>query len=180
MDTTPTVQDLALVAALGLGVAFVWAAVAKMRDRSATAAAFVGLRVPRPGLAVRVVPGIELIVAALLVVWPVAGAFSALTLLAFFTTFLASRLREGVRVSCGCFGGSADQPLSWVHVARNVLLSLAALLATDADGPALPTIGAVAVGMGVTTAAIGALHLAARFVAAPSGSDRRANPAPGP
>lgn len=81
-------------------------------------------------------PGLE---AALGLAWlagrgPGVVALLTAALLAMYAAAIAINLWRGrVHISCGCgFGGAAreDQPLSWWLVARNLLLGVAAALAT--------------------------------------------------
>lgn len=64
----------------------------------------------------------ELAVVTLLVLWPIVGAVTAGLLLVAFTVVLARVVRDGRRVSCGCFGSATDEPVSRATLARNVAL----------------------------------------------------------
>ena len=87
-----------------LAAAFVFAAVAKLADRTRTERSFELLGLANPRELAVVVPAIELFVALALVFAPVAGAGLALGLLTLFTTFLVLARRRGVDADCGCFG----------------------------------------------------------------------------
>lgn len=146
------------VAAVVLAFAFVRAGVAKVLAPGPTRTSFVALGVPAPVAAARVVPAVEMVLAAALVVVPPVGAAVALALLAFFTTFLAGRLRAGVRAPCGCFGAASAAELSGLDLARNALLGALALAALAADRPTVPRPGHVV--LVVATTLLGASGLA--------------------
>ena len=149
-------------AAVALAAIFAIAAVAKLRDVSATERDFAGLGVPRASFFARFVPIAELSIVALLLIVPPAGAIAALVSLAFFTTFLIGRLRAGVRAPCACFGSSRAQPISVRDVIRNLLLMALAVVSLATDQPtAITPLDALAV-LAVIAAAGGALHLAGR------------------
>jgi uncharacterized membrane protein YphA (DoxX/SURF4 family) len=149
-------------AAVALAAIFAIAAVAKLRDVSATERDFAGLGIPRASFFARFVPIAELSIVALLLIVPPAGAIAALVSLAFFTTFLIGRLRAGVRAPCACFGSSRAQPISVRDVIRNLLLMALAVVSLATDQPtAIAPLDALAV-LAVIAAAGGALHLAGR------------------
>jgi uncharacterized membrane protein YphA (DoxX/SURF4 family) len=149
-------------AAVALAAIFAIAAVAKLRDVSATESDFAGLGIPRASFFARFVPIAELSIVALLLIVPPAGAIAALVSLAFFTTFLIGRLRAGVRAPCACFGSSRAQPISVRDVIRNLLLMALAVVSLATDRPtAVTPLDALAV-LAVTAVAGGALHLAGR------------------
>jgi hypothetical protein len=137
--------------AVALALVLAIAAAAKARDPRATAASFATLGLPRPATVARVVPAVEAGAAVVLLLTPVLGGFLALTLLAFFTTFLASRLLAGVRAPCSCFGSSRRDPISAANLVGNSFLMLLALGALAAPGPQLPR----AVDLAVLAAAVG-------------------------
>lgn len=149
---------IATASALVLSGVLAWAAVAKLRGRVATAASFRVLRLPAPRALAVVVPVIELLVAVLLVVLPRGGAIPALVLLVAFSAFLASRIRAGATVGCGCFGTVRQRPPSAVELARNAGLATLAVVALWAPGPVLP--GLPEVGVVATGVAVGAVALA--------------------
>lgn len=149
-------------AAVALAAIFAIAAVAKLRDLSATERDFVGLGLPRASFFARFVPLAELSIVALLLIVPPAGAIAALVSLAFFTTFLIGRLRAGVRAPCACFGSSRAQPISVGDVARNLLLMGLAIVSLATDRPARISALDALVVLAVLLSAGGALHLAGR------------------
>ena len=149
-------------AAVALAAIFAIAAVAKLRDVSATERDFVGLGLPRASFFARFVPLAELSIVALLLIVPPAGAIAALVSLAFFTTFLIGRLGAGVSEPCACLGSSRAQPISARDVIRNLLLMALAVVSLATDRPtAITPLDALAV-LAVIAVVGGALHLAGR------------------
>lgn len=150
------------VAAVALAAIFAIAAVAKLRNLSATERDFVGLGLPRASFFARFIPLAELSIVALLLIVPPAGAIAALVSLAFFTTFLIGRLRAGVRAPCACFGSSRAQPISVRDVVRNLLLMGLAVVSLATDRPTKISVLDAVVVLAVLLIAGGALHLAGR------------------
>jgi uncharacterized membrane protein YphA (DoxX/SURF4 family) len=144
-----TAAGFGYACALALAVVLAVAAVAKVRDLDATADSFGDLGLPRSATLARVVPAVEAVAAIVLVLTPTLGAFLALALLGFFTTFLVTRLRAGVRAPCSCFGNARREPLSAANLVGNGFLVLLGLAALAAPGPAMPTAIDVAVLAGV-------------------------------
>jgi hypothetical protein len=167
-------DDVAYLSALVLAATFAWAALAKLTDRTRTAAGFAALGVPRPTIAARAVPAVELVLAAALAVAPGPAAVLAGALLVGFTIVLARAIAHGVRVGCGCFGSSRRDQVSPADLVRNALLLAAAVIATGASGPtwpALAAVGLVAVGtvVGVVVLALVELRIATgRLLGAPT------------
>lgn len=122
-------SGVASCAAVLLAWVFAAAAVAKLRDPRATAASFRELGLPAPDALGRAVPATELAIAIALLLSPAAGALAALAALSFFSTVLATRLRAGSAASCGCFGATGDQPISFVELVRNAIFGLFAVAA---------------------------------------------------
>jgi hypothetical protein len=143
--------DVAYTLAVGLALVFAWAGVAKLLAPRPTARSFAALGVP-PGLA-RVVPYVELALAAGMVLAPIT-AIGALVLLGAFTIVLVGA-DDGVR--CACFGSASSEPVSWVQVLRNGFLAAAAAVASGST-PRVPSLAAVLTTAGI--AAIGLLVLA--------------------
>jgi hypothetical protein len=137
------VDDVAYLSALVLAATFAWAAVAKLADRPRTAAGFAALGLPRPAVAAVAVPVVELALAAALVVAPAPAAVVAGALLVGFTLVLARALARGVRVGCGCFGASRKERVSPADLVRNAMLLAAAVVATGAPGPRVPSLASV-------------------------------------
>lgn len=143
-------QGIGYASAVVLACAFALAGVSKLRDLRGTLDDFTALGLPSPRLFAQLVPLAELAISALLLIVPAVGAIAALVTLAFFTVFLASRLRAGVRAPCACFGAMTTHPLSGVDLVRNAALAAlaaASLMATRPGGVA--AIDAVVVGAAV-------------------------------
>jgi hypothetical protein len=87
-----------------------------------------------PGIAVPVVPWLEVALGALLVsgVYRTAVALAVAALLTAFTVLLTVRLVEGRRPPCACFGGLSTRPVGPGSVVRNVVLIALALIAAFA------------------------------------------------
>lgn len=159
-----TIEGTAYSAALALAALLVVAAVAKLRSPDETRHSFHQLGVPNAEQAARLVPLPELAAAALLVVVPAVGGIAALMLLAFFSTFIVTRLRAGVVAPCACFGAARAQPLSWVALARNVALALLAVASLATMRPVRPSIGDVVIVVAYIVAATALLQLGGRLV----------------
>lgn len=125
---------MANLAAILLAAVFVYAALAKLRDRSATTADFASLGLPRAEVWAVIVPATELITATTLAVVPGWGGVLAFALLAAFTTSLALVIRSGRVATCACFGGASTEPVSGRHLIRNGVLLAMALVAATSDG----------------------------------------------
>lgn len=135
-----TAAGVGYSAAVVLAAVFATAAIAKLRDLRATLDQFTALGLPRPGVFTRIVPLAELSLVTLLLIVPAVGAIFSMITLAFFTTFLVSRVRAGVTAPCACFGATVSAPLSWLDVARNLALFLLATTALVAERPVRPTL----------------------------------------
>jgi uncharacterized membrane protein YphA (DoxX/SURF4 family) len=133
-----TAAGIGYASAVLLAIVFVVAAVAKLRDRPGTEASFVDLDLPHAARFATVVPVAELAIAALLVLLPFVGGLAAVTTLAFFTTFLVTRLRAGLSPPCACFGRLRREPLSPANIVGNAFLVVAACAATLATTPVVP------------------------------------------
>jgi hypothetical protein len=77
------------------------------------------------------VPGVELLLGALLIVLaPTPVVFGAATLLLLiFTVYLLVLVASGSTVPCACFGARFSKPPSWRDVLRNVLMLTALFVA---------------------------------------------------
>lgn len=135
-----TTAGVGYCCAVILAATFATAAIAKLRDLRATLEQFTALGLPRAGVFTRIVPLAELALVVLLLIVPAVGAIFAMITLAFFTTFLVGRLREGVTAPCACFGATVALPLSWLDIARNLGLFALAAAALLADRPVRPTL----------------------------------------
>jgi hypothetical protein len=151
-----------LTVRLALALLFVVAAVHKLRDVRAFQATFADYRL-LPGAAARVVPLVELLVAALLVApsTGAAGKIGAAGLLLVYAAAVGANLVRGRRhIDCGCAGPHARRPIGGGLVVRNALLAAAALAALAPVQPRLLVwIDALTVSGAVL--ALAALYLAA-------------------
>ena len=133
-------MDTALFAArLLLAAVFASAAVSKLVDPSATAAALAEFRVPRAlvRFGTRALPLVELAIAIALIPMATAtwAAIAAAVLLAAFSSGVAGVLTRGERVDCNCFGAIRSGPVSrWTLLRDFVLLALAAFVAIAGPG----------------------------------------------
>lgn len=129
-------RDVGGAAALVLAVVFGWAAVAKFRTPAETTASFHGLGLPAASALAKVVPVVELGVAAGLVVAPALVAWPALALVLAFSVVIARAVAAGSTVSCACFGTAPiddAQPVSVVELVRNAGLGALAIVASGAS-----------------------------------------------
>lgn len=118
-----------LVAGVVVGLALVAAAVLKLIEGPAWLKQAADMGVARP--VAQVVPLVEIgvgvpLAAQLLKPWP---AIAGLALLGVFTVVILRRLLDGSRPPCGCFGYRSTRPLGAYHVARNIALLAAAVVA---------------------------------------------------
>jgi hypothetical protein len=146
-------NEIGYALALGLALVFAWAGVAKLRSPRATARSFAALGVP--AWFARAVPIAELVLAAALVLTPMAGIL-ALILLALFTIVLTGA-DDGI--ACACFGSAANEPVSWVQLLRNVLLMAVAVVASFGER-VVPGLAAVLTAVGVAALSLVVLALA--------------------
>jgi uncharacterized membrane protein YphA (DoxX/SURF4 family) len=143
------VAELAAAAAAVLAVVFAWAAVAKLRRRTATERSFRDLSLPAPAVLARLVPAAELAVAIGLVAGPAVASWAALVLLLAFSVVVVRAVARGDAVPCACFGSSAGgDAVSTADLLRNAGFGALALVATYAapgaiDAPAFVPAAAV-------------------------------------
>lgn len=135
-----TLEGAGYASAVALAVLLAVAAVAKLLSPEETERSFAALGVPNAGSAARFVPLPELVAAVLLVVVPAVGGIATLMLLAFFSTFVVTRLRAGVVAPCACFGAASAAPLSWITLARNAAMAVLAIAALTTLRPVRPTL----------------------------------------
>lgn len=119
---------VAVVASIVLGAVFLVAGAAKVAGRELWESQARGLGVP--GVVIVVLPWIEIVVGAALVVQlatPLPQLVAAVVLVA-FTSVIGANLARGRRPPCACFGAWSTEPLGARHVVRNVgLIALAAV-----------------------------------------------------
>jgi uncharacterized membrane protein YphA (DoxX/SURF4 family) len=118
-----------IVAGILLGLAFVWAGIAKLLDGPAWPKQAADMGVSRP--IALFVPYVEIVIGVLTASrlfspWP---AVAALALLVAFTAVILLRLADGSRPPCACFGSRSKRPLGAIHVVRNIALIGVALVA---------------------------------------------------
>lgn len=156
-------EAVALVAAFVLAAVFAFAGLSKLRGRRHFRDVLGALELfppPLPSVLARLVPAVELVLAAVLLarVVPVfAGLAAACSLLAFSVVLAVYRARGGTHLRCGCFGDS-DRPHSTMSaLIRNAVLLAVALVSTSA--PQVLAAGD-AVATAITVAGLlGAWHL---------------------
>ena len=110
-----------------LGAVFVASGALKARDPAwpASARAF-----GAPSWSVPALPWVELVVGALVAAQFRWAALAALALLGAFTWLIVVHVVRNDDVPCACFGRSSSaRPVSWWHVARNVVLAGLAVVA---------------------------------------------------
>ena len=142
---TGSLAALASLAAMLLALVFATAAVTKLIAPKAAASEFSDLGLPSPGLLARLVPAVELTVAAALIVRPPLGATAAAILLCAFTAVLIATIRSGRTVSCGCLGALSRQPVTAATVARNFAFLAMTGLAAAVPSLSVPDLPAVMV-----------------------------------
>jgi len=127
------INALILLFKLGLGILFVVAGIAKLRDPVAFAEEIANYQLypsAAPYLAASL-PSVEILIGAVLVVspgrstWLRAAALCTALLMVGFTVATSHVLAEGIDIDCGCFGGDSG-PVSSSTVARDVALILVA------------------------------------------------------
>ena len=124
---------LASIAAVVLAVAFAFAALAKARDLGGTVAGLAELGLPRPGpLAVATI-SVEAALAVGLVLRPGWSGLAAVAVLVTFTVALMEIRQRGNTAPCHCFGARLDTPVGRGGLARNGVLIVLAVLATQTD-----------------------------------------------
>lgn len=137
-------RDVGGAAALVLSVVFAWAAVAKFRTPAETTSSFRGLGLPAAALVAKVVPIMELGVAAGLVLAPAVVAWVALAVVLAFSIVIARAVAAGSTVACACFGAAAGRgeearPVSVVELVRNAGLGSLAVVASGSAAGSLRT-----------------------------------------
>lgn len=123
-------STVGVIASVLLGAVFVVAGASKLAagERWRANARELGA----PDVAAVVVPWVELVIGALLIVqlwvpWP---ALAAAVMLIAFSVLLAVRMSDDDRPSCACFGQWSATPIGRGHLARNAALLVLAAVAT--------------------------------------------------
>jgi uncharacterized membrane protein YphA (DoxX/SURF4 family) len=120
---------VAVVASVLLGVAFLAAGGSKIAAGESWPEQARGLGAPK--IAVPLMPWIEIVLGAVLVVQVarVPAALLALLLLLAFTALIGRRLSRGEHPPCACFGAWSSKPIGAGHLARNGALIALAVVA---------------------------------------------------
>jgi uncharacterized membrane protein YphA (DoxX/SURF4 family) len=120
---------VAVVASVLLGVAFLAAGGSKIAAGESWPEQARGLGAPK--IAVPLMPWIEIVLGAVLVVQVarVPAALLALFLLLAFTALIGRRLSQGEHPPCACFGAWSSKPIGAGHLARNGALIALAVVA---------------------------------------------------
>jgi uncharacterized membrane protein YphA (DoxX/SURF4 family) len=147
-------MTLVVVCSLMLSAVLATAGVAKLRDRAGSRDAIAGFGVPASLTAplALVVPIAELAAALALIVGPTRtwGALGALVLIAGFSLAITRNLARGRTPECHCFGQLHSSPAGPRALARNAaLLTLAGLVASQADPVSTALVAAVGIAIGV-------------------------------
>lgn len=131
---------LLLALRVGLGGLFVFAGLMKLGDPVQFAIEIGNYRLfasLAPYLAV-ILPYIEIALGAAVLFlprdWRRGAALALAGLTAVFTVAVAQAVGRGINVDCGCFGGSSG-PVTWLTVARDMALVLAAAALLVLDRP---------------------------------------------
>lgn len=138
---------IGLAGAVGVGLVFLQAALAKLRHRDLLAGVIANYRLLSPALtgpAALLLPPAELAVSFGLLlggVWPsvqLVAALGAIVLLLVFAAAMGINIARGrSQIDCGCGRSQLRQPLSWLLVWRNLALAgLLMPLAMPLDLPA--------------------------------------------
>ncbi len=120
---------VARLASLVLGMTFLIAGGAKVAAGSGWIAQAREMGASPP--VATVVPGVELVLGALLVVglWTPLPEVAAIVLLVVFSVAIARQLVDGRHPPCACFGSWSHRPLSEAHLVRNAVLIVLAVVA---------------------------------------------------
>lgn len=118
---------IGVVARAVVGGVLLWAGLAKLRERSW---ALLALEAGTPRSVVVALPIVEsmLGLALVLQVVPRVVGWSAVALFAAFTVVIVQRVRSGSRAPCNCFGGSRQDPVGPITIARNIALLVIAVI----------------------------------------------------
>lgn len=141
---------LGLAGAMGVGLVFLQAALAKLRHRELLVGVIANYRLLPAGLVAPVawlLAPTELVVAmGLLLGGHLLAVVAAMALLVCFAAAMAINIARGRReIDCGCGRSQLRQPLSWLLVARNLVL--AALLVPQLFPTADPATADIAIAL---------------------------------
>ncbi|HPA83676.1 MAG TPA: MauE/DoxX family redox-associated membrane protein [Deltaproteobacteria bacterium] len=125
----PVIWLVSMLFRLVLGAVFVYAGIEKVMDPAAFALDLSNYRL-LPGWMINPVaialPWIEIFAgcSVLAGVFLPGGALIISTLLLLFATALGISLFRGLDISCGCFGSTAGQGITWWYLVRDIILFL--------------------------------------------------------
>jgi hypothetical protein len=119
---------------VGLGCLLLWSSLPKIRHSYDFLGSVYGYQLVGPRMGVFVaaaLPWLEFVVGVCLLTGVFVGGALLLCagLTAMFTVVLATALYRGLAISCGCFGNSSTAVISYVTLARAVVLLLLSILA---------------------------------------------------
>lgn len=122
-------ETVGIVAGIVVGLALAVAGVLKLLDGPGWIRQAADMGVGRPVSSV--VPFVEiglgvLVASHLLAPWPAIGAVVLMTAM---TILIVTRLLDGSRPPCACFGTRSKRPLGAFHVVRNLVLLAVAVIA---------------------------------------------------
>lgn len=141
---------LGLAGAMGVGLVFLQAALAKLRHRELLAGVIANYRLLPTVLvapaSVLLAPAEIAVAIGLLLGGQALAAAAAIALLVIFAAAMGINIKRGRRaIDCGCGRSQLRQPLSWLLVVRNLVL--AALLVPRLVPGAAPTTADLAVAL---------------------------------
>lgn len=128
----PVVHALAHLSAAVL----VLSGIAKVRQPTALVLPLRQLRLPATRRTARSIGVVEIVVGTLALLTSHAAVMAALAAVWLGLLAAATALTRGPNVDCGCFG-EASRPVGPVHIAVNVVFSLAAVASTFDPAPAI-------------------------------------------
>jgi methylamine dehydrogenase accessory protein MauD len=158
-------EVLLLLLRLLIAAILLTAGLAKLADRAGTREALAAFRVPEllSGPLAIVLPLAEIGLAIALIPDSSAApaAWGAAALFVLFTTVVGAAIARGELVDCHCFGGLHSAPVGWRTLARNGLLTAAAIVAAAYGSESawsrlgeLSDAALVAIGSGVLVATV--------------------------
>jgi uncharacterized membrane protein YphA (DoxX/SURF4 family) len=122
-----TLPFIPLFLRLVVGIIFLYAGFAKIVDPPGFAQALYNYRL-LPAWTINplaiILPWLELVVGGSLVfgIWTLGGGVMASLLLTVFAGALGVNLIRGLDISCGCFGTATASPITWLHLAGDLVL----------------------------------------------------------
>jgi putative oxidoreductase len=122
-----------LIVRLGLGCIFIWSSVPKIRQPYDFLSSVYNYELAGPKLGMLVaitLPWVELLVGVCLVggIFIGGALLVSVVMATMFTFALAFALYHGLQISCGCFGSSSTENISYATLVRACVILLLALL----------------------------------------------------